>query len=362
MKILYSVILTNAIQKDPGVIVGPITQVLGIIFDFIFNFVYSLTEVQALGISIIILTIIVRLVMLPLAVKSQKSMLAMQAMTPEVDKIKSKYGDIKGNREKEAEMNQEIQKLYMEHGVNPLAGCLPLFIQMPIFFALNYLMNNTYRYVSVIGEIYTNIANKIMATDGYEKVLGEISEPMLTKKLAETFDITQLSDVLKVVNKMSVEGWNTLYESFPDLQSSLVPLIEQKNLVENFGGIDLTEAAGRGWPGILIPILAAFTTFLTSYISTKQTSSSSSNPQMKTQQQMMMIVMPIMIGFMTINLTAGVGIYWITSSTVQVFQQIVLGKKFKAEREEMAKLKAEQEEAKKAKTKEMLKNNGKNTK
>ncbi len=356
---LYNVILSNMIQKDPGVIVGPITQILGYIFDIIFYFVYSLSEIQALGISIILLTILVRVIMLPLAIKSQKSMLAMQAMTPEVEKIKAKYGDVKGNREKEAEMNQEIQKLYMENNVNPLAGCLPLFIQMPIFIALNYLMNNTYKYVGVIGDIYSSITTKIMETVGYEQVLSEITEPMLTKKLAETFDITQASDVIKVVNKMSVEGWNTLYESFPNLQASLLPLIEQKDSIENFLGINLTEAAGRTWPGILIPILAAFTTFLTSYISMKQSPSSSSNQQMQTQQQMMMIVMPIMIGFMTVSLTAGVGVYWITSSVFQIFQQLILGKKFKAAREEAAKLREEKEAAKKQEIKEMLKKNGK---
>ncbi len=350
------------IQKDPGVIVGPITWFLGSIFDVIFNFVYNLSEVQALGISIILLTILVRIIMLPLAVKSQKSMLAMQAMTPEVEKIKAKYGDVKGNREKEAEMNQEIQKLYMENNVNPLSGCLPLFIQMPIFIALNYLMNNTYLYVGVIGDIYSNITTKIMDTVGYEKVLGEISEPMLTKKIAETFDVTQVADVLKVVNKMTVDAWTSLYSSFPELQTSLIPLIEQKDSIENFLGINLTEAAGRTWPGILIPILAAFTTFLTSYISTKQNPSSSSNQQMKTQQQMMMIVMPIMIGFMTVGLTAGVGVYWITSSVFQIFQQLILGNKFKEEREAAAKLKEEKEEAKKKEIKEMLKNNGKKNK
>ncbi len=347
------------IQKDPGSIVGPITSVLGSIFDVIFNFVYNLSEIQALGISIIILTIIVRTLMLPLAIKSQKSMLAMQALTPEMDKIKAKYGDVKGNNEKSAEMNQEIQKLYMEHGVNPLAGCLPLFIQMPIFIALNYLMNNTYRYVGVIGDIYSDIANKIMSTAGYEKVLGEISEPMLTKKLAETFDVTQATDVLKLVNKMSVESWATLQESLPSLNSSLAPLLEQKSSIENFIGINLTQASGTSWPGILIPIFAVITTFLTSYISMKQSPSSNANSQMKQQQTMMMVVMPVMIGWMTISLTAGVGVYWITSSVYQIFQQIILGAKFREEREKMAKLKEEQEAKKKAEVKEMLKNNGK---
>ncbi|MFV0518632.1 MAG: YidC/Oxa1 family membrane protein insertase [Lachnospirales bacterium] len=328
---MTSIFLSNVIQNDPGVIVGPITSFLGFIFNLIFNFVYSLTEAQSLGITIILLTIVVRFLMMPLAVKSQKSMMAMQKLTPQIEAIKAKYGDIpKEDKEKQMLMNQEVQKVYTENNINPLAGCLPLLIQMPIFVALNYLMNNAYRYIAVIGDLYTGMAEKIMSMPGYEAVLTEISTPMLTKKLAETFDVTAIDQVLKVVNKMSIDSWTLLQESFPSLQQPITEFFTQKGSIEYFFGINLTEASGASWPGILIPLLAGFTTFLTSYISQKQTSGTGSkDPQMKMQQNMMMVMMPIMMGFMTVNLTAGVGVYWITSSVFQIFQQLIIGKRMK---------------------------------
>ncbi len=331
MKQLFNVFLSNIIQKDPGVIVGPITWFFGIIFNIIFNFVYSLTEAQALGISIVLLTIIVRIIIMPLAVKSQKSMMAMQKLTPEIEKIKAKYGDIpKDDKEKQMLMNAEVQKVYSDNNINPLAGCLPLLIQMPVFVALNYLMNNTYRYIGVIGDLYTDMATKIMSVPGYETVLTEISSPMLTKKLAENFDITNIDNVLKVVNKMSVESWTALTDAFPTLAQPVSEFFVQKGSIEYFFGLNLTEVSGTSWPGILIPILAGLTTFLSSYISMQQ-STASSNPQMKTQQNMMMIMMPVMMGFMTINLTAGVGVYWITSSIFQIFQQLILNRNLRKE-------------------------------
>ena len=82
------------------------------------------------GLSILVLTIIVRTPILPLTLKQYKSSKAMQALQPEMKKIREKYKD---NPQKQQE---ETMKLFQQHQVNPLAGCLPLLIQMPIFIAL----------------------------------------------------------------------------------------------------------------------------------------------------------------------------------------------------------------------------------
>ena len=82
------------------------------------------------GVAIIILTVIVRLVMFPLSKKQQLSMQKMQKLAPKMKAIKDKY---KGNKQKQ---NEETIKLYKQYGVNPAAGCLPLLIQLPVFFGL----------------------------------------------------------------------------------------------------------------------------------------------------------------------------------------------------------------------------------
>lgn len=82
------------------------------------------------GIAILIVTIIIRFLILPLTIKQYRSSKAMQALQPEMLKIREKYKD---NPQKQQE---EMMKLYQQHGVNPLAGCFPLLIQMPILLAL----------------------------------------------------------------------------------------------------------------------------------------------------------------------------------------------------------------------------------
>ena len=103
-----------------GFIVWPFWQVLIFLFGLTKNF----------GVAIICLTLIVRLVMFPIANKQFASMAQMRAVQPKMKALQERYKDDK------AQLQQEMAKLYKEEKVNPLAGCLPIFLQIPIFFAL----------------------------------------------------------------------------------------------------------------------------------------------------------------------------------------------------------------------------------
>ncbi len=87
------------------------------------------------GWSIIILTVIINLVLLPLRLSSMKSALKMQKIQPQLKALQERYKKYKMNDPKRAEMNTEMAALYKEHGVNPVGGCLPLVIQMPFLIA-----------------------------------------------------------------------------------------------------------------------------------------------------------------------------------------------------------------------------------
>ncbi|MCS7281124.1 MAG: membrane protein insertase YidC [Desulfobacterota bacterium] len=94
----------------------------------ILNFSHKLTGNY--GVDIIILTILIKILFHPLTVKSYKSMKEMQKLQPQIAKLREKYKD---NREK---LNQELMELYRRRGINPMSGCLPILIQIPVFFAL----------------------------------------------------------------------------------------------------------------------------------------------------------------------------------------------------------------------------------
>jgi YidC/Oxa1 family membrane protein insertase len=102
------------------------------------------------GLAIIALTILLKLITWWPTTKSMKSMKAMAKLKPEMDKLKEKYGDDK-NR-----MNQEVMELYKKHGINPLGGCLPMLIQMPIYIALYSMLGKSVElyHSAFVGWIY----------------------------------------------------------------------------------------------------------------------------------------------------------------------------------------------------------------
>lgn len=105
-------------------------SLLGFIFDF----------VQSYGLSIIIFTVVIKLLLLPLTIKQTKSTKAMQDIQPKIQEIQTKYKD------KPEKQSQEIMELYKEANINPMAGCLPLLIQMPILIGLFSVLREPWVY------------------------------------------------------------------------------------------------------------------------------------------------------------------------------------------------------------------------
>ena len=135
-------------------------RLLGQVISFFFNLVPNY------GVAIILLTIFVRLVLLPLTIKQTKSMQAMQKLQPQMKELQAKY---KGDKQR---LNEEMMKLYKTHQVNPLGGCLPLVLQFPVFIALFRVLNSCGVKVAkgkacpaaAIGTKYLPVGSAILAT------------------------------------------------------------------------------------------------------------------------------------------------------------------------------------------------------
>lgn len=119
---------------------------------------------QNWGVSIILLTIIIKILFIPLTHKSMKSMKRLQEIQPEIAKVKEKYGDDK------QKLNEETMRLFKEHKVNPLGGCWPIFLQLPVFIALyqtlSYAIELRHAYFVCIPSIYLCIKD-LSAPDPY---------------------------------------------------------------------------------------------------------------------------------------------------------------------------------------------------
>jgi YidC/Oxa1 family membrane protein insertase len=112
---------------------GGVSEWLGRLLLGMLRWFYALTH--SWGISIVLLTVVVKLITLPLTLKQMSSMKRMRAIQPEMQKIKAKYGDDR------VKQGQEMQALFARSGVNPLAGCLPTVVQLPIWFALYSMLS-----------------------------------------------------------------------------------------------------------------------------------------------------------------------------------------------------------------------------
>lgn len=204
-------------------IFSPITSLFSTVLAVLYNLLANF-GIGSYGLAIILLTVIIKTILYPLTKKQIQSMKAMQEIAPKMKKLQEKYKD-----DPQA-LQQKMVALYQKAGVNPLAGCLPMLIQMPILMAMYYTFFS--------------------------------------------FDYG---------------GANPSFLWIPTL-SDTDPLY-------------------------ILPILAALSTLLMQKISTVE---------MNQQTKIMMIFFPLFMGFISLNLPAGLVLYWVTQNVVQILQQLLI--------------------------------------
>lgn len=242
----------------------PLYQLIGFLLAFFYRFIPNL------GVSIILLTVTVMLALFPLTAKQARSMIKMQQMQPEIKKIQAQ------NKDDKQKANEEILKFYQENKINPLSGCLPLLMQMPVFISLFGVLRNI--------------------DDG---------------------------------DNIPTEG------AFSDLWKDISSGDEG---VFEFLGMDLTVSpldATGGFFDTLPYFIVVGLIVLTGWYQARQTmarakdSGAAANPQM----QMVGRVMPILFGVFSLNFVAGLNVYFLTSNAWRVGQQqLVLNKIYEQER------------------------------
>jgi YidC/Oxa1 family membrane protein insertase len=128
-------------------IFGPLFDAIGWLLAFLYDIVPNR------GVDIILLTCVIMLILYPLTAKQAKSMMAMQRVQPEIKKLQQKY---KGDRQK---LNEEMMKFYQENKINPLAGCLPLLVQLPIFISLFNVLREPQKYVPQDSSLFHSLCD-----------------------------------------------------------------------------------------------------------------------------------------------------------------------------------------------------------
>ena len=328
-----------------GAILGPIAKVLGLLMEGIFN-VLNIIGIPNIGLSIIIFTIVIYLLLMPLTFKQQKFSKLSAKMNPEIQAIQAKYKNKKDNDSMMA-MNEETQAVYAKYGVSPTGSCIQLLIQMPVLFALYRVIYAMPAYVGKIKEAFYPLVSKLVKENGASEFIQGLSN---SKMFANQFNNEAFvngnveyieNTLIDCLNRASTAEWTSLADKFPSLSSDINSTMTQLNEYNNFLGLNMANspsfmmkdafAAGSYLlviAALLIPFLAA----LTQWINTKlmpQASSNTGNDTSDTMAQSMKtmnMMMPIMSAFFCFTLPAGMGLYWIAGSVVRSIQQIVINK------------------------------------
>ncbi len=320
-----------------GGILGPIAQILGWIMEALFRFT-SMFGVMNIGLCIILFTIAMKLLMLPLTLKQQKSSKLMTVMQPELQAIQKKYKG-KNDNDSMMRMNVETKAVYEKYGTSMTGGCLPLLIQLPIMFALYRVMYNIPAYVSSVRNYFDLIIEKLPAGFASSEVFTGLAE---THKLT-TADYSNMDKVVDLLYKLTDKQWEELAAVFPDIAGVVNAagenVINAINGMQQFLSMNITYTpfnvlkefiSGNSeitlvmaFIALMIPVLSG----LTQWYSTKLMSST--QPQVSDEEnpsaammKSMNIYMPLMSVFFCFSFPLGIGLYWVASSMLQVVQQI----------------------------------------
>ena len=278
---------------------------------------------------IILVTIVVRMLMLPMQIKQQKFSKLNSVMTPEIQKIQKKY---QGKKDQQSQLAQqeEIKAVYDKYGTSPTGSCLQLLIQMPILFALYRVIMNVPAYVKPVKDLYLQVLNGLNATQmkqffGIDGLASGLSQDKINGCIdamsgytssgsgVKLSDGVTLSKILEVADKGvadKIEGINNFF----GLNLSMSP-----SGMFNAGMISIIVA-------LIIPILSGLFQFLSVQLSQKLNGAamdSADNP-MASSMKIMNIMMPLMSIYMCWILSAGIGLYWMAGSLIMMLQQIFI--------------------------------------
>jgi YidC/Oxa1 family membrane protein insertase len=302
------------------------------------------------------MTVIFRALMLPLTLKSQRSMMKMREIQPELKKIADKYGSTK-DPELLKKMNAERSALMAKHGANPLSGCLPMLIQMPLFFGLNFIMRHAFMYIGRLRDIYYDLAAALQAIPGWlaggsplMRIATEhIPDSMLANNVryatyvqggmtseaarnavgGDVIHLGYVEDLSRVINRFTTDTWERLlsYLQGTPAYEEVWEMVRWLYGAESFIGFNLVDIGGLTWPYILVPLLIAITMFGSSWLMQIRTHDPNADDRAKMMQKVMLFGMPLMMAVFTINFPTGVALFWITSQVFQVVQDYIMLKR-----------------------------------
>ncbi|MBE5054473.1 YidC/Oxa1 family membrane protein insertase [Pseudoflavonifractor sp. DSM 107456] len=309
-------------------------------FVWVLNTFYQMTG--SYGLALILFALVVKIILFPFQLKGKKSMIQMNMLSGQMQKLQKQYGK---DRER---YNAEVQKLYEREKVNPMGGCLwsfiPLFILLPLYSIIReplvYLMNVDVDNLSAIADVLN--WGQVAFDQNWIKTAGEAFNNGGYHQLYLSSLITP--ENMAAVQAVAGEGANIFPINFDFLGIFNLALVPQLKFWTISGGFAL----------FLLPVISAVSGFIFSLISqktnavNKQSADAQNNPTMKT----MLITMPLISLWIGFSMPAALCLYWIIQNLLSMVQEFICGKMLKKDYEEAAAKAAERERLEKEEEKE----------
>lgn len=338
----------------PGSILGPIAKLLGMLMDWIYSGISNITggRVESVVLSIVIITIIIYMCLLPLTIKQQKFSKLSQKMQPEMQAIQAKYKNKKDQASMMA-MQEETQLLYQKYGISPMGSCVQMLIQMPILFALYRVFYNIPAYLSGVKGSFTGLVDSIQQTSGYQDTLVSLMEKYnvvtssglnasnAASKLADASGDALSNYIIDILYKLPSKGWDALMDGkfFDGIQSAVEKTHDALLHFNYFLGLNIsdtpwyiiksnfTDKPDKWLLFVILALLIPVLSYLTQMINIKlMPQATNGNDQMASQMKMMNLMMPLMSLFFCFTVPVGLGIYWICSALVRGIQQFFVNR------------------------------------
>ena len=272
-----------------------ISSVLGSVIRVIYNLVG-----QNYLISLLIFTVLTKLLLFPLMLKQLKSTEGIQRIAPEDKTLREKYKD------DPVKLNQEITKLYADNKISPMAGCLLPIIQIPIIIAMFYVVKQPLTYIAQMDQATMN---------SYTAQYLNVEEDQVTDKIAKQYEI----NIAKEYNLMDL---------------SITSKISLGDTPKDAFSKDETKRVSK-WT-LVIPVLSLLFSYLSNFISSwlnKKNKTSTLTEDQAEMQKSMNVMMPILSAYISFAWPLALGVYWLFGSILGIGQQFLIDKLMAKERQ-----------------------------
>lgn len=304
-----------------------LSDILRVPISYIIKGAYFLVPNYA--IALLLFAIAVKILLFPLSVKQQKNLVKQAKLQPKVDAIRKRYAG-RTDQATQQKMNQETMDLYQKEKFNPLGGCLPMLIQLPILFSLYNVINDPLKYLcNLSSDAITAIGNKI------NELYAAFTQGTITADIPEAF-LSRLSSGnltgIEKVNAIRYFGEGNFAQwldgvTLPDF--SLFGLDLSATPQFSFAAFSSLSA----FLLFLIPILSGVIAFFSMKLNKKlmpQPQQADQPDGMGASMKMMDWLMPAMSVWISFSLPAVIGVYWIYQNALGTVQQVILKKMYPA--------------------------------